>query len=198
MESSNIAQDAEVGIGVVIGSGTQVWGLAHLREHSQIGKDCIIGRGAYLGVGVKVGDRCKIQNGALIYEPAEIGVGVFIGPGAIFTNDLFPRAITPEGYLKGKNDWDSVGVVIGDGASVGAGAICVSPIRIGEWAMIAAGAVVTKDVAPYSLVRGIPAVHVGWVGKAGKKLLSDGEFLVCPETGELFEEKSGLLRVRSQ
>ena len=196
MQSSNIAQDAQVGTGAIIGRGTRVWGLAQVRENSQIGDHCVIGRGAYVGVGVRVGNRCKIQNGALLYEPAELGTGVFIGPGAILTNDLFPRAITPEGELKGSADWESVGVVIGEGASVGAGAVCVAPVRIGEWAMIAAGSVVTRDVAPYSLVRGVPAKHVGWVGKAGRPLLPKGALFVCPLTGELFEEKSGFLSPR--
>jgi len=140
-----------------------------------------------------MGDNCKIQNNALVYEPAILGDGVFIGPGATLTNDLFPRAINPNGGVKSATDWDSVGVVIDAGASIGAGAVCVAPVRVGSWAMVAAGAVVTKDVKSFSLVRGVPARHVGWVGRAGHPLVSAEGLYRCPLTGEEYREEDGAL-----
>lgn len=190
--------DALVSPSANIGAGTRIWGLAQVRENARLGKACIIGRGAYIGSGVQIGDNCKLQNDALIYEPARLGNGVFVGPAAVLTNDLFPRAVNPDGSLKSGSDWEPVGVVVEDGASIGARAVCVAPITIGAWAMVAAGAVVTKDVAPFSLVRGVPARHVGWVGRFGMPLQKSGDVFVCPVTGEIYEELAGGLRMKEQ
>jgi acetyltransferase-like isoleucine patch superfamily enzyme len=170
MTTARIHASADVDPGAKVGERTQVWHLAQLREEVQVGSDCIIGRGAYLGPGVRVGDRCKIQNHALVYEPAVVSDGAFIGPAVVFTNDLNPRAVTPEGRLKGAEDWDCVGVVVGEGASIGARAVCVAPVRIGTWAMVAAGAVVTRDVPAYALVAGVPARQIGWVDRSGQRV----------------------------
>lgn len=189
-DSADVAPDSE------IGSGSRVWHLAQIREGAVIGRDCTIGRGAYVGTGVRIGDRCKIQNLALIYEPATLQDGVFIGPGAVLTNDLHPRAISENGTLKTALDWSAVGVSVGHGASIGARAVCVAPLTIGEWAMVAAGAVVTRDVPAYGLVAGVPARRIGWVGPAGRKLERIGDRYVCPLTGDEFiENESGLSRV---
>lgn len=153
----------------------------------------MIGRGAYIGAGVEIGNNCKIQNDALIYEPARLGDGVFVGPGVIFTNDQFPRAVNVDGELKTGADWAPVGVVVENGASVGARAVCVAPLTIGSWAMVAAGAVVTRNVLPFSLVRGVPARHVGWVGRAGVHLKKVGDTYVCPLTQETYAEVEGRL-----
>lgn len=158
-----------------------------------LGERVIVGRGAYVGTGVQLGDDCKLQNYALVYEPAELAAGVFIGPAAVLTNDKNPRSITPDGQQKSVDDWEMVGVTIGEGASVGARAVCVAPVVIGAWAMIAAGSVVVKDVPAFGLVVGVPARRVGWVGRAGMKLHEDvtnpGEF-VCPETQTRYREVS--------
>lgn len=176
-----------------------VWDHALVREHAILGERVIVGAGAYIGVGVRVGDDSKIQNGAQVYEPAEIGPGVFIGPGAILTNDRFPRAVTPSMMQKTADDWESVGVTVLYGASIGAGAICVAPVTIGCWAMVAAGSVVTRDVPDHALVVGNPARRIGWVGRAGVRLevdLSAPNSLRCPVTGEAYEERdSRLVRV---
>lgn len=186
-----VAQDATVDQGANIGAGTTIWGLAHIRADATVGPSCIIGRGAYIGAGVVIGKNCKVQNNALIYEPAALGDGVFIGPGVVLTNDSFPRAVTPDGQPKSASDWTAVSVVIGSGASIGARAVCVAPVRIGEWAMIAAGAVVTSDVKAFSMVRGVPARHVGWVGRSGLPLRLVGVTYKCPQTGEEYREEGG-------
>ncbi len=177
-----------------IGSGTKVWENSKIREDAIIGKDCNIGRNVYFGPGVKIGNNVKIQNNALIYEPAIVEDGVFIGPGVIFTNDLHPRAITHDGKKKTEEDWNKEGVVVEYGASIGAGAICVAPVKIGKWAMIAAGSVVTKEVLDFSLVAGVPAKQIGWVGKSGVKLIQkDQNLYVCPETQNEYKLSDGKL-----
>lgn len=176
-----------------VGLGTNVWEGAQIREGASIGAECVIGRGAYIGPGVNVGDRCKIQNNALVYDPAVIGDGVFIGPGAILTNDRLPRAITPSGELKRADDWDPVGVTVDTGASIGAGAICVAPVHIGAWAMVAAGSVVVRDVPDHALVAGNPARQIGWVGRDGRRMAVDGHALVDESTGARFVEVEGRL-----
>jgi UDP-2-acetamido-3-amino-2,3-dideoxy-glucuronate N-acetyltransferase len=189
-----IHSGAEVAEDVVLGIGTTVWPLAQIREGARLGAGCIIGRGAYVGTGVVMGDNCKLQNHALVYEPAVLEDGVFVGPAVVFTNDYYPRAITPEGKLKRGSDWESVGVTVRHGASIGARAVCVAPLMIGRWALVAAGSVVTKDVADFSLVAGVPARHIRWVGKAGVPLEPNGAGAwICPQTGERFVQSGGLL-----
>ena len=186
-----IAPGADIDPTAVIGDGSSVWHLAQVRDNAQLGTNCIIGRGAYIGSGAILGDNCKVQNYALVYEPAKLGNGVFIGPAVVLTNDHFPRAVNPDGSLKSASDWDAVGVTIGDGASIGARAVCVAPVTIGAWALVAAGAVVTKDVPEYALVAGVPAKRIRWGGREGLPLeeIGDNRFR-CPVSGATYKEVS--------
>ncbi len=189
MPSADVAESAS------LGDGSSVWHLAQIREDARLGTNCVIGRGAYIGTGVVLGDKCKVQNYALVYEPAKLDDGVFIGPAAVLTNDTYPRAINPDGSLKSLHDWQPVGVAVGRGASVGARAVCVAPVTIGAWAMIAAGAVVVRDVPSFALMIGVPARQIGWVGKAGVRLEPGdqaGDWR-CPVTGSVYCERDGVL-----
>lgn len=191
----NIQDSADVSNAAVIGAGSSIWHLAQVREHAQLGVNCIIGRGAYIGPGVFIGDNSKVQNYALLYEPAKLADGVFIGPAVVLTNDTYPRAINPDGTQKSGNDWEPVGVTIEHGASIGARATCVAPVTIGAWATVAAGAVVVKDVPAYAVVAGTPARQVGWVGEAGVPLAPgpQSDKWVCPSTGAQYSELNGTL-----
>lgn len=184
-----IAPTADVDPTATIGEGSSVWHLAQVRDHARLGSNCIIGRGAYIGSGAILGNNCKVQNYALVYEPAVLGDGVFIGPAVVLTNDEFPRSVNPDGTLKSASDWESVGVTIGDGASIGARAVCIAPVKIGAWALVAAGAVVTKDVPNFALVAGVPAHRIRWVGRAGVPLeaIGDDRF-ECPVTKDVYRE----------
>ena len=187
--STRIAPSAEVDATAKIGDGSSIWHLVQVRDGVEVGENCIVGRGAYIGSGVKIGDNCKIQNYALVYEPASLGNGVFIGPAAVLTNDQFPRAVNPDGTLKSASDWEAVGVTIDDGASIGARAVCIAPVKIGKWALVAAGAVVTKDVPDFALVAGVPAKRIRWVGRMGVPLEDQGgHSWKCPQSGELYTE----------
>ena len=189
-----IAQNASVSGSAKLAENTSVWDFSHVRENAIIGENTIVGSYVYIDANVQIGKNCKIQNRALVYDPAVIHDGVFIGPGAILTNDKNPRSVSASGDIKGTADWDKVGVHILEGASIGSGAICVAPVKIGKWALVGAGAVVTKDVSDFALVVGNPAVQVAWVGKAGKKLESDnGTDFKCPVLGTRFQLLEGKL-----
>lgn len=194
-EPPYIHDTADVESGADVGDGVQVWALAHIRDGARVGSQSIVGRGVYVGPGVIIGPRVKIQNYALVYEPAVIHEGAFIGPGAILTNDYWPRAILPDGRLKTGADWTALSVEIGRGASIGAGAVCVAPVCIGDWAMVAAGSVVTSDVPSYALVAGVPAKRIGWVGPSGERLTrgSGVNEWVCPVTNNRFRESGSEL-----
>jgi UDP-2-acetamido-3-amino-2,3-dideoxy-glucuronate N-acetyltransferase len=195
--SINVQDSADVSPAAAIGEGSSIWHLAQVREGAVLGKNCVIGRGAYVGTGVQMGDNCKVQNYALVYEPALLEDGVFVGPAVVFTNDQYPRSIHPEGELKRGDDWEAVGVTVRHGASIGARSVCVAPVTVGRWAMVAAGSVVTRDVPDFALVVGAPARRIRWVGRAGVPLEPAGEGIwVCPRTGDRYlEANEGLMEV---
>lgn len=152
-----------------IGQNVRIWHNAQVREGAMIGDNTIIGGGVYIDLGVWVGPNCKVENGALIFHGTMIEGGVFIGPGAIICNDKTPRAILPNGIMKGDGDWTVSPVTIHHGASIGAGAIILPGVEIGEWAMIGAGAVVTKNVGDWELWYGNPARCMGSVYRDGTR-----------------------------
>ncbi|GAA1041303.1 hypothetical protein GCM10009557_64710 [Virgisporangium ochraceum] len=157
---------AEVEEGASIGAGTKVWHLGHVRGSARIGAGCTIGRNVYVDGDVTIGDDVKIQNNVSVYKGVTIESRVFVGPSAVFTNDLRPRAT---------GDWAVTPTLVRTGASIGANATLVCGVTIGEYAMVAAGAVVTKDVAPHQLVAGNPARPLGWVNRDGEVVARGAE-----------------------
>lgn len=165
IDMSGIHESAVVEQGSRIGEGTSIWHFAHVRSGAQIGNNCNIGKSAYIDEGVIIGNNVKIQNFVSLYKGLEVEDDVFIGPSVTFTNDLYPRAFL----------WDGARLVktkVAKGASIGANATVVAGIRIGEYAMVGAGSVVTKDVTGHALVFGNPASLRGYVCRCGKKLVS--------------------------
>jgi len=155
---------------VTIGEGTKIWAYAHVRGGSKIGKNCIISENVFVDSETELGDNCKIQNHAIVYHKAILENGVFIGPNVCFTNDKVPRAINPDGSLKGTDDWEVATIKIGTGAAIGAHSAITPGVTIGAWAMAGSGSVITKDVPDFALVYGNPARIHGFVCKCGKKL----------------------------
>jgi acetyltransferase-like isoleucine patch superfamily enzyme len=168
---------AEVSKDAKIGKNTKVWHQAQIRENAVIGDNCIISKNVYICAGVKIGSNVKIQNNVSVYQGVTIEDGVFVGPHVCFTNDLFPRAINPDGTLKtstnaaeGAGDWHVSDTLVKYGASIGANSTIVCGVKIGKFALIGAGSVVTKDVPDYGLVFGNPARLRGFVCACANKL----------------------------
>lgn len=154
-ESSYIDDD------VIIGEETKIWHFCHIQSGARIGKRCSLGQNVNISNNVVIGNDVKIQNNVSVYEGVEIEDGVFCGPSCVFTNDLTPRARFPKGHERYRK------TVVKEGASIGANATIVCGHIIGKYAMIASGAVVTKDVPDYALVAGVPAQIIGKVDEKG-------------------------------
>ena len=179
-----VHESAYVDDGVEIGEGTRVWHFSHVLSGSRIGRNCTLGQNVVVGPDVAIGDECKIQNNVSVYAGVTLDDGVFCGPSCVFTNVLNPRA-----EIERKDEFRATPV--GRGATIGANATVICGHRIGEYALVAAGAVVTSDVPAHALVAGVPARRIGWVSHAGERL---GDDLVCPRTGRRYEEVDGELR----
>ena len=154
----------------VIGQGTRIWVNVQILAGARIGRECILGKDVFVDADVTVGDRCKIQNGVSLYRGVTLEDGVFLGPHCTTTNDLDPAAITPDGRLKGTDDWTLGRTLFRSGARIGAHAtiVCGDPLRtIGRWSLVGAGAVVTEDVPDFALAIGNPARIVRYVCPAG-------------------------------
>ena len=150
-----------------IGEGTRVWAFAHVMKGARVGAGCNLGEGVFVEGGVTIGDNVTVKNGVAIYDGVTVADDAFVGPHAVFTNDLRPRS----GRFKRPPSKFSP-THIGRGATIGANATVVCGHEIGSYAMVAAGAVVTRDVAPYTLVAGVPARPVGFVCACGETLPS--------------------------
>lgn len=172
--SSVIDQDC------LIGKGTRIWHFSHIMTGAKIGENCNIGQNVVISPGVIIGNGVKIQNNVSVYTGVICEDDVFLGPSCVFTNVINPRS-----FISRKEEFRQT--FIRKGASIGANATIVCGNEIGEYSMIGAGAVVTKNIPPYSLWVGNPAKHIGWVSKAGHRLtFNDNNIAFCPENGEKY------------
>jgi len=169
-----VHESSYVDEGVTIGTGTKVWHFCHIHTGAKIGEKCSLGQNVNISNNVSIGNGVKIQNNVSVYEGVELEDYVFCGPSMVFTNDLTPRSKYPKGSVGYKK------TLVKYGASIGANATVVCGTTIGRWAMIASGAVVTKDVPDYALMAGVPARQIGWVCECGKPLKGSDK---CGECG---------------
>jgi UDP-2-acetamido-3-amino-2,3-dideoxy-glucuronate N-acetyltransferase len=170
---------ADVSTDARIGRDTRIWHQAQVREGASIGAQCTIGKGVYIDRDVVVGDRVKIQNRASLYRGVTIEDGVYIGPHVSFANDRYPRAVTPDGDPQTDSDWQLLPTLVREGASIGAGAVVLPGVTIGRWAMVGAGAVVTRDLPDHALAAGNPARAIGYACACGRRLDREGERWRC-------------------
>jgi len=176
---------AVVDEGAAIGPGSKIWHYCHVSSGAKLGARCILGQNVMIGPRVVIGDGCKIQNNVSIYEAVTLEDEVFCGPSCVFTNVLTPRA-----FVERKSEFAPT--LVKRGATIGANATIVCGVTIGRYAMIGAGAVVTKDIPDHGLAVGNPARRCGWVSRTGEVLAAD---LVCPRTGERYRERAGILEL---
>ena len=162
--SADVSKKAEIGKGSIIWNNTQI------REGAKIGENCLLGRNVYIDQNVKIGSNVKIQNNTSVYQGVTIEDGVFVGPHVCFTNDKNPRAINPNETIKDKDDWEISKTIVKKGASIGGNATILPDVKIGKWALVGAGSVVTRDVPEFGLVVGNPAKLVGHVNKKGERV----------------------------
>lgn len=165
--------------GAIIGNGTKIWHFCHIMPKATIGRNCILGQNVFVDNNVTVGNGVKIQNNVSLYNGVVIEDDVFLGPSVVFTNVINPRS-----FLERKTEFKKT--LVQKGASIGANATIVCGVEIGEYALVGAGSVVTKDVLPFSLVYGNPAKHRRWISKAGHRLHFIGGNATCPATGERY------------
>lgn len=176
-ESAYVDDDAE------IAAGAKIWHFVHVLPRTRIGEECVLGQNVMVGPDVTVGRGSKLQNNVALYRGVTLEDDVFCGPSCVFTNVLTPRA-----HVERKSEFGQT--LVKRGATIGANATIVCGNTLGEYCMIGAGAVVTHDVPAYALMAGVPARRIGWVSRAGERL---GEDLVCPRTGERYEDRGGQL-----
>ena len=173
-------ETAVIDAGCTIGEGTRIWHFSHIMAGCTLGKGCNIGQNVVISPDVVLGNNVKVQNNVSVYTGVTCEDDVFLGPSCVFTNVINPRSAVPrkEQYLK---------THIGKGATIGANATVVCGHTIGEYALIGAGAVVTKDVPPYALVVGNPSQQIGWVSEYGHRLVFDEkQTAICPESGQRY------------
>lgn len=174
-------ESAYVDEGAEIGPGTKIWHFSHVMSGAKIGARCTLGQNVFVARNVVIGDHCKIQNNVSVYEGVILEDYVFCGPSMVFTNVKTPRAAFPRNTSE-----DYLTTRVKRGASIGANATIVCGVTVGEWAFVAAGAVVTKDVPPYALVAGVPARIIGWACRCGVPLRFEGDEAVCRACGRRY------------
>jgi UDP-2-acetamido-3-amino-2,3-dideoxy-glucuronate N-acetyltransferase len=176
-----IHESSYVDDGCEIGAGTKIWHFSHIMKGTTIGRDCSIGQNVVAGPNVTVGNNVKVQNNVSLYDGVELEDDVFCGPSMVFTNVINPRS-----HVSRKHEFRRT--LVRKGASLGANCTIVCGVTIGEYAFVGAGAVVTRDVPPYTLVVGNPARQRGWVCQCGEKLTFHGERGVCDACGSRFQK----------
>ena len=176
-----VHESSYVDEGVHIGDGSKIWYFCHIQKGAVIGENCSLGQNVNISNNVRIGNGCKLQNNVSVYEGVELEDDVFCGPSCVFTNDLTPRAKYPKGSAGYKK------TLVRQGASIGANATIVCGHTIGRWALIASGAVVTKNVQNHALMAGVPAVRIGWACECGE-ILKAG--LHCSKCGRKYKETS--------
>ena len=186
MEKEYFAHEtAVIDTGSVIGKGTKIWHFSHIMPGSEIGENCNIGQNVVISPGVRLGRNVKVQNNVSIYTGVICEDDVFLGPSMVFTNIINPRSA-----IIRKDQYSST--IVEKGVSIGANATIVCGIKIGRYAFIGAGAVVTKAVLPYALVTGNPAKQTGWMSEYGHKLHFDKEGIaICLESKEKYKLENG-------
>lgn len=182
-ETFHVHESSYVDEGAIIGEGTKVWHFSHVMSGAIVGKRCSLGQNVNIGGKARIGDSVKIQNNVSIYDDVLIEDEVFCGPSCVFTNVINPRA-----FIERKQEYRKT--VVKRGASIGANATIVCGAILGEYCLVGAGAVVTKDVPPHALVFGSPAMIRGWVCRCGVKL---GDDMKCPDCKSVYMRKNGEL-----
>lgn len=174
-------ESAIIDEGSVIGKGTKIWHFTHVMQHCNIGENCNLGQNVVISPGVRLGNNVKVQNNVSIYTGVICEDDVFLGPSMVFTNVINPRSA-----IARKDQYKTT--LVEKGASIGANATIVCGVTIGQYAFIGAGAVVTKNVAPFELVVGNPARHMGWMSEYGHRLAFNAEGIaICPESHEKYK-----------
>ncbi|MCL2649643.1 MAG: acetyltransferase [Candidatus Azobacteroides sp.] len=189
MASVQIHPTAVIDADCHIGEGTKIWHFSHIMSNSVIGQNCNIGQNVVVSPGVVLGNNVKVQNNVSVYTGVICEDDVFIGPSCVFTNVINPRS-----FISRKEEFKQT--LVKKGASIGANATIICGCTIGEYALIGAGTVVTKDVSPYALIIGNPGRQVGWVSQLGYKLDFDSDGIaVCKESGEKYIFHDGKVRL---
>ena len=167
-----------------IGNGTRIWAFTHVMRDVSIGENCNVGEHCFLETGATVGNNVTVKNGNMIWDGVTLEDGTFVGPGVFFTNDLYPRSPRlPQARARYQGIGWRVPTLVKHGASIGAGAVLVAGITVGSFAMVGAGAVVTKDILPHALVVGTPARVIGWVCQCGHRLGWEQAHAKCSQCG---------------
>ncbi len=191
---TQIHPTATIDAGAEIGEGTLIWHYSHVRESARIGKNCVIGEHVYIGPNVVIGDGVKIQNNVSVYEGVTIEDDVFVGPGVVFTNVINPRA-----FIERKSEFRPT--LIRKGATLGANSTILCGLTIGQFALIAAAAVITDDVVAHALMIGSPAIRKGWVSKCGHTLKAHGQsgYATCEMSGDEYAiEEDNCMLIRKK